>query len=150
MKIAVMSRSNLTQLSHARHSIFAVKLSSHSPPQTAYARCFTHALCFVPAQVEQVETSLTSIPAVSVDAGCVVEGETSVEVFEGDVVTCRAHVSLTRPSHRTSGAIALRTCNAQRVRCAGFDRIAVLLMALEFPVGPCPDAILVTLLTALT
>ena len=61
-------------------------------------------------QVEQVETSLASMPTVSVDASCVVEGETSVEVFEGDVVTCRAHVSLTRPSHRTSGAVALHSC----------------------------------------
>ena len=55
-------------------------------------------------QVEQVETSLVSMPTVSVSASCVVEGETSVEVFEGDVVTCRAHVSLSRPSHQTTGA----------------------------------------------
>jgi len=60
-----------------------------------------------------VETSLTSMPTVSVDASCVVEGETSVEVFEGDVVTCRAHVSLTRLSHRTSGAAAEQRCVAQ-------------------------------------
>ena len=55
-------------------------------------------------QVEQIEISLASMPAVSVSASCVVEGETSVEVFEGDVVTCRAHVSLSRPSHQTTGA----------------------------------------------
>ena len=58
-------------------------------------------------QVEQVETSLASMPAVSATASCVVEGETSVEVYEGDIVTCRAHVTLTRPSHRTSGATAV-------------------------------------------
>ena len=63
----------------------------------------------VAVQVEQVETSLESMPAVSATASCVVEGETSVEVYEGDVVTCRAHVTLTRPSHRTPGAAAHHT-----------------------------------------
>lgn len=82
----------------------------HDHAQAAGVSCHhSHALCIAAMQVEQVETSLTSMPTVSVDASCVVEGETSVEVFEGDIVTCRAHVSLTRPSHRTSGT----RCTAQ-------------------------------------
>ena len=55
-------------------------------------------------QLAQLETSLASIPSVSVTASCLVDGELSADVFQGDAVTCRAHVLLSRPSHATAGA----------------------------------------------
>lgn len=55
-------------------------------------------------QVEQLETSLASIPSISVTASCLVDGELNADVFVGDTVTCRAHVLLSRPSHATAGA----------------------------------------------
>ena len=55
-------------------------------------------------QIAQLETSLASIPSVTATASCLVDGELNADVFEGDVVTCRAHVLLSRPSHATAGA----------------------------------------------
>ena len=50
-----------------------------------------------------METSLASIPTLVATASCLVDGELKSDIYEGDVVTCRAHVLLSRPSHATAG-----------------------------------------------
>lgn len=52
-------------------------------------------------EVEEVETMLSAMPTLWVSAQCVVEAEEVDDdvVLEGDVVTCRVQVMLTRPSH---------------------------------------------------
>lgn len=53
------------------------------------------------SEVEDVETMLSAMPTVWVSAQCVVEAEEIDDdiVLEGDVVTCRVQVMLTRTSH---------------------------------------------------
>lgn len=54
-------------------------------------------------QVEEVETALSSMPTVTVTAACEVDGEPEAQVQAEDVVTCKARVLLSRPSHATHG-----------------------------------------------
>lgn len=54
-------------------------------------------------QAEDAGTSLLSIPSVTIsEVTCGLEGEEG-DVMEGDVVTCTAQVTLSRPSHSQSG-----------------------------------------------
>ena len=54
-------------------------------------------------QAEEVGTSMLSVPAVTLsDVGCGLDGEDG-EVMEGDIVTCSARVTLSRPSHSLTG-----------------------------------------------
>lgn len=50
-------------------------------------------------QVEEVETSLSLMPSVSVMASCEVDGEPEARIQVEDIVTCKARILLTRPSH---------------------------------------------------
>jgi hypothetical protein len=59
---------------------------------------------FPARQVEEVETALSSMPTVTVTAACEVDGEPEAQVQAEDVVTCKARVLLSRPSHATHGA----------------------------------------------
>lgn len=51
-----------------------------------------------------METALSSMPTVTVTAACEVDGEPEAQVQAEDVVTCKARVLLSRPSHATHGA----------------------------------------------
>ena len=50
-----------------------------------------------------METALSSMPTVTVTAACAVDGEPEAQVQAEDVVTCKARVLLSRPSHATHG-----------------------------------------------
>ncbi len=54
-------------------------------------------------QVDDVETALSSIPSVSVTAVCEVAGEPEAAISVEDIVTCKARILLSRPSHATQG-----------------------------------------------
>lgn len=54
-------------------------------------------------QVGDVETALSSIPSVSVTAVCEVAGEPEAAISVEDIVTCKARILLSRPSHATQG-----------------------------------------------
>lgn len=58
-------------------------------------------------QVQEVQTSLASIPSVTLsEVKIEVEGEDAEhEIMQGDLVTCSCRVVLTRPNHATSGAL---------------------------------------------
>ncbi|GMH41560.1 hypothetical protein BSKO_09470 [Bryopsis sp. KO-2023] len=49
--------------------------------------------------IQDIDTSIGAIPQLTVTAECVVDGEE--EIIEGDVVTCRVHLVITRRSHES-------------------------------------------------
>ncbi|KAK9789757.1 hypothetical protein WJX73_001047 [Symbiochloris irregularis] len=71
-------------------------------PQTEQTATLTQA-GLTAAQAEDVQTALVSVPTVHLQkVTCGLQGEDGVDdfdVMEGDVVTCSATVTLTRPSH---------------------------------------------------
>ena len=51
-----------------------------------------------------METALSSMPTLELEASCVVAGaDSEASMMTGDVVTCTARVLLHRPSHATQG-----------------------------------------------
>lgn len=52
-----------------------------------------------------METSLSLMPSVSVTAGCEVDGEPEARIQVEDIVTCKARILLTRPSHASQGEL---------------------------------------------
>ena len=57
------------------------------------------------SQADEVETSLMAMPTIHMAAHCVVDGEESSDIMESDIVTCTAHVMLTRHSHLSPGML---------------------------------------------
>lgn len=49
--------------------------------------------------IQSINTALAAIPQLTVTAECVVDGED--EIIQGDIVTCRVHLVLTRRSHES-------------------------------------------------
>ena len=75
-------------------------------------------------------TAMASVPTITLaDVSCGLEGEEGDEeedVVEGDVVTCSAHVTLTRPSHAQQGAQMLKCCSFVWCWSTGLPQGAVL------------------------